>query len=70
MLSSDNRVTILRRSVKHLIHIKIANNEDQVERKQTAEESEEQQETTRSKRPAAVMEDDFNKREFILYIFL
>ena len=65
VLSNDNRVTILRRSVKHLIPLEvpsdddvqttIANNEDQVERKQTAKESEEQQETTRSKRTAAIM---------------
>ena len=61
VLSNDNRVTILRRSVKHLIPLEvtcddntIANDEDQVEKKQTAQESEEEQITTKSKRTAAV----------------
>ena len=61
VLSNDNRVTILRRSVKHLIPLEvtcddntIANDQDQVEKKQTAQESEEEQITTKSKRTAAV----------------
>ena len=65
VLNNDNRVTILRRSVKHLIPLEvpsnddamttIASNEDVVESRQTAKEGGENQKATRSKRTAAVM---------------